>query len=170
MSVPRPAISLVLLLFAAGCQSAPGPIFSPVSPPIVWPSPPDRPRICYVGDLRGAASLGAKPSGWNAFRAVLIGPRPLVEFSRPAAVAVAGELLGRVPDTFGNCIGNIGVETQDDFLRLKTLITENTETTLTQFVETEIGSALKGFVQDGYIPQPLHGQEDVVVMVGQKGD
>ena len=91
MTGPRPAIALVLLSLATGCQSPPGPIFPPVSPPIVWPPPPDQPRIRYVGELRGEANLGVKPSGWDAFRAVLTGPRPLVGFSRPAAVAVADE-------------------------------------------------------------------------------
>jgi DNA-binding beta-propeller fold protein YncE len=76
---------------AAGCQSAPRPIFPPVSPPLVWPPAPERARIRYVGELRGQASLGASPSGWAAMRAALAGPMPQVEFSRPAAVAVAGQ-------------------------------------------------------------------------------
>ncbi|MBP7745432.1 MAG: hypothetical protein KA383_04815 [Phycisphaerae bacterium] len=75
----------------AGCQAPSGPIFPTVSPPIVWPAPPDRPRIRYIGELRGEASLGARPSGWEAFQAALAGPRAQAEFSRPAAVAVAGE-------------------------------------------------------------------------------
>ncbi|MCK4340663.1 MAG: 6-bladed beta-propeller [Phycisphaerae bacterium] len=91
MNIRRPVIIVVLLLIAAGCQSPPRPIFPAVSPPIVWPPPPDRPRIRYVGELRGEASLGVKPRGWQAFREIVTGPRPLVEFSHPSAVAVAGE-------------------------------------------------------------------------------
>ena len=75
----------------AGCQAPLRPIFPAVAPPIVWPAPPDSPRIRYIGELRGEASLGVSPSGWQAFQAVLIGPRPTAEFVRPSAVAVAGE-------------------------------------------------------------------------------
>jgi hypothetical protein len=88
---PRPAITAIALLSAAGCQSPPRPIFPAASPPIVWPPPPDRPRIRYVGELRGEANLGVKPSGWEALRAIVAGPPPPVEFSRPAAVAVTGQ-------------------------------------------------------------------------------
>ena len=93
MSGPRLSISAAVLLLplALGCQSAPGPIFPTISPPIVWPPPPDKPRIQYVGELRGEANLGVKPHGWDAVRAVFTGPRPLAEFSRPSAVAVVGE-------------------------------------------------------------------------------
>jgi DNA-binding beta-propeller fold protein YncE len=87
----RTALVAVVVTSLAGCQSPPGPIFPAVSPPIVWPPPPDRPRICYVGELRGEASLGVRPSAWEAFRAAIAGDRPRVAFSRPAAVAVAGE-------------------------------------------------------------------------------
>ena len=87
---PRLAIIPLLLLPVSGCQSPPKPIFPTVSPPIVWPPPPDLARIRYVGELHGEASLGARPSDWNAFRAVLTGPRPVVMFSRPTALAVVG--------------------------------------------------------------------------------
>lgn len=91
MNLARMAFAVVGIALLAGCQTPPGPIFPVVMPPIVWPPPPDLPRIRYVGELRGEASLGARASGWNAVQAALVGPRPLVEFSRPAAVAVAGE-------------------------------------------------------------------------------
>jgi DNA-binding beta-propeller fold protein YncE len=84
--LPWPVVVLVL----AGCQSTPKPIFPEISPPIVWPAAPERPRIRYIGALRGESSLGAQPSGWEAVRAALAGPRPQVEFSHPSAIAVAG--------------------------------------------------------------------------------
>ena len=74
-----------------GCATAPGPIFPRVSPDVVWPQPPDTPRIRYIGELRGEASLGRKPEGWDAIRGLLTGPEPQMEFMRPTAVAVAGE-------------------------------------------------------------------------------
>jgi hypothetical protein len=86
----RAGLLLVLAATTTGCRSTPGPIFPAITPPIVWPKSPDRPRIRYVGELRGEASLGVKPSGWEAFRATITGPRPVGVFSRPSAVAVAG--------------------------------------------------------------------------------
>ena len=78
------------LALLVGCQTGPpGPIFPAVSPPIVWPKPPDRARIRYIGELRGEASLGARATGWDAVREFLGGPEPKVEFIRPSAIAVA---------------------------------------------------------------------------------
>jgi len=77
-----------------GCQVAqPGPIFPPIDPPLVWPAPPDTPRIRYVGELRGESSLGVKPTGLALLWGLLTGPAGYVEFSRPSAVAVAGDCV-----------------------------------------------------------------------------
>ncbi len=84
------AIPLLLATMSIGCQAPPGPIFPRVDPPIVWPPAPDTPRIRYVGELRGEASLGVRATGWEALGEILTGPKPRVEFSRPSAVAVAG--------------------------------------------------------------------------------
>ena len=92
LAFPGLALATVLALAAApGCQAPARPIFPTIRPPIVWPLPPDHPRIRYLGELTGQASLGAQPSGWDAVRAVLTGPAPTVAFSTPTAVAVAGE-------------------------------------------------------------------------------
>jgi len=93
---PEPSLALRALLTAlacanTGCQATPGPIFPDIRPPIVWPPPPDRPRIRYVGQLVGEASLGARPSGMAALRAALEGPPAQGAFSTPTAVALAGE-------------------------------------------------------------------------------
>ena len=91
MMSTRAILVAVVVTSLAGCQSPPRPIFPNVSPPVAWPPPPDRPRIRYVGELRGEASLGVRPSGWEAFQAAIAGARPRVAFSRPSAVAVTGE-------------------------------------------------------------------------------
>jgi len=82
---------IVCAVALVGCQTTPAPIFPAISPPIVWPPPPDQPRIRYIGELRGEASLGAKPTGWAAFQQFLTGPRPQGVFVRPSAVATTGE-------------------------------------------------------------------------------
>lgn len=83
----------LLLVPLVGCQAPLPAIFPPVSPALVWPVPPDIPRIRYVGQLRGPSSLGHRPQGWKALRAWLEGPPPVVDFSTPMAVAVAEQRL-----------------------------------------------------------------------------
>ena len=84
-------LCLALLAPIVACHSPPAPIFPALSPPLVWPKPPEQPRVQYIGELRGESSLGRRPGGWEAFRAFVAGPQPPTDFSRPAAVAVRGE-------------------------------------------------------------------------------
>lgn len=84
------ALAAVTTLLLTGCQSG-GPVFPPLVSPPVWPAPPDRARIVYVGELIGEESLRAEPSGMEILGAVLTGPRPKARFVTPMAVAVAGD-------------------------------------------------------------------------------
>ena len=102
---------LTVAVAVAGCRSTPGPIFPAITPSIVWPGPPDRPRVRYIGELRGEADLGVKPDGWAAVRAVLAGLPPQGAFSRPAAVAVAGERVF-VADTGLGLVHLLDLETR----------------------------------------------------------
>ncbi len=88
---PRIASALLAAALLVGCGGPPAPIFPALSRPVVWPPPPEAARVRYVGELRGEASLGARPTGWETLAAALAGPRPPAEFVRPAAVAVHGE-------------------------------------------------------------------------------
>lgn len=93
MTCRRGLAWLLILGACAGCQGPPKPIFAQLNAPPVWPAPPDRPRIRYLGALYGEESLGAQPSGWDAVTALLAGPPAKIGFSRPAAVAVQDELV-----------------------------------------------------------------------------
>jgi len=76
-----------------GCASATREIFPTVFPPIVWPPPPDAPRVRYVGELRGEESLGVRSTGLAALGEAFAGPRSKAAFIRPCAVAVAGDVV-----------------------------------------------------------------------------
>ncbi len=80
-------------LLAAACQAPLAPVFPERWPPIVWPPPPDPPRIRYVGELTGQASLGRRPTGLDALAAALAGPPPAAVFTTPLAVAAEGALV-----------------------------------------------------------------------------
>ena len=91
MSTLRPLLVLWLGMTLVGCQAPLRPVFPIVTPSIVWPTPPDQPRVRYVGELLGEQSLGARKRGGDVLRSLFAGPRAPVEFSRPTAVAVVGQ-------------------------------------------------------------------------------
>ncbi len=89
MRAPFAAAALILL--ATGCatpeqRSASG--FPVASASLVWPAPPDPPRIRYLGELRGESSIRARPKLGDTLRAVLAGPPARSDFATPMAVAV----------------------------------------------------------------------------------
>ncbi len=90
----RAAISTLaatVCLIAAACQQPPRPIFDPAPSRLVWPPPPDAPRIRYVGQLIGEESLGARKSAGRGLRELLTGPIPMTTFVAPGAIAVDGD-------------------------------------------------------------------------------
>ncbi|MCG3125858.1 MAG: hypothetical protein CHACPFDD_00685 [Phycisphaerae bacterium] len=70
-----------------GCHAARREIFPDFEPPLVWPPPPDTPRIRYVGELVGEDSLGVTPDFWSSLGAIVEGPPPRQRLVTPAAVA-----------------------------------------------------------------------------------
>jgi sugar lactone lactonase YvrE len=69
----------VALSFFAGCasfpkQDSPAPAAAPPAN-LVWPQPPDPPRIAHVRSISGPADLGIKPSGVTRFGSWLTGSR-----------------------------------------------------------------------------------------------
>lgn len=83
--------ALCVSMTLAGCQAPLKPIFPDVSPPVVWPKPPDQPRIRYIGQLTGEESLGVQPKGLEALGQLLTGPKAKIGFSTPTAVLARGD-------------------------------------------------------------------------------
>lgn len=103
MRQPPATIVYGLLIGLPACQQAPKPIFQEADRNIVWPKPPDRPRIRYIGQLTGEESLGAAKSGWTAFSEIVTGPKPTLAFSTPLSVAARGDLVF-VADGQNGCV------------------------------------------------------------------
>lgn len=80
-------------LTLVGCTVENKPIFSPLREPLVWPQPPETPRIRYVGELTGEASLNRPRTGGEVLRELVAGPTLTQAFSTPLAVAVDGETV-----------------------------------------------------------------------------
>jgi len=74
-------------------------------PPIVWPRPPDQPRLRYIGELRSSADLhAAKPAG-QVLREILYGPEAPSPLVNPHAVAA-------IADTDIACVHVLDLDTR----------------------------------------------------------
>jgi len=80
---------MLLPLIAVGCARPAGELFPQLTPPRVWPSAPDAPRIQLVGELSGSEDLHAAQSSAEAWASVIRGQRPPIRFSTPNAIAVS---------------------------------------------------------------------------------
>jgi DNA-binding beta-propeller fold protein YncE len=88
-----------LLLVPLGARASAG------ASPLVWPPPPETPRIAYVRSIAGPADLGVKRSAWGKVAGWLTGSRQdSGEFAKPFGVALddSGNLC--VTDTGANVV------------------------------------------------------------------
>ena len=99
------AVLVILLPTWAGCSHAVGPIFPTPDPAIVWPNPPDAPRVRFVGQLQSSDDLGQAKRFIDAWNELLYGPVEPARLITPYAVAVdAGGHRVAVADTNGACV------------------------------------------------------------------
>lgn len=88
-------LGLALLMIATGCAV---PTQEPALPtattatPLVWPAPPEQPRIRYLQSVSGPKDWGIERSLWRRLVDTLTGGGEL-QFGRPSAVAEAGGVL-----------------------------------------------------------------------------
>lgn len=74
------------LCLAGGCTRPAGVVFPPPEKPLVWPGPPETPRIRYVGQLVTSADLKpARPFG-EAVDEALFGKKPSESMLTPFAI------------------------------------------------------------------------------------
>ena len=77
----------------------------PAVAPLVWPFPPEEPRIAYVQSISQPADLGLKGSGWSRFANWLIGTeRGNEKLVKPFAVAVDESDNLCITDTGANAV------------------------------------------------------------------
>lgn len=85
-----PFLGALTTLLLLGCAAHDPPAFSFAGTNLVWPASPDPPRIRYIGEIRGEASLGRKRDAAALLREAITGPAATAGFSTPMAVAVEG--------------------------------------------------------------------------------
>ncbi len=108
-------LSLVALLLVAvtGC----GPErFDPFESPqasLVWPEPPEEPRILYLGALSGEADMERSRSWFDGVGELLFGREPVGVLVSPYAVAIDPHGLMFVADSGGAAIHAFDLRTRD---------------------------------------------------------
>ncbi len=93
-----------------GCAKPPGVLFPAVKPEIVWPGPPERPRIRLIGTISDSRDLKAGVSGREVFMAAVRGPRPPITFTSPQGVAFEPPGRLAVADSGGGAVHVIDLE------------------------------------------------------------
>lgn len=78
----------IVVLWLGGCGQPAGEIFPAISPPVVFPAPPDAPRIAYVGALSTDRDLKPAVSGWQSLARAVSGPPQPQSVSAPAGLFV----------------------------------------------------------------------------------
>lgn len=96
-----------------GCARPAGPLFETMASPLVWPGPPERARIRYVGAISSSSDLSAAVTAGEAFASVLRGPRPPIGMSSPNGVARTGGSLLAVTDPSLSATAIINLDTRE---------------------------------------------------------
>lgn len=82
------ALTLAGLMLMLGCsQTIRNPLMPP-EPPIVWPKPPDVPRVRFLGQITGSKDFRPHKTLQESWEEFLYGPKPASVFVTPQAVAV----------------------------------------------------------------------------------
>ena len=81
-------LGLVLLASCAGCARDRGDLFFPPDALVVWPEPPEQPRIRYLGTLSTEADLKQEVSWTQGFGELLFGKGEIGVLVAPYAVAI----------------------------------------------------------------------------------
>ncbi|MHC4356668.1 MAG: 6-bladed beta-propeller [Planctomycetota bacterium] len=96
--------ALLLLAFAGGCARNRGELFFPPDAMVVWPEPPERPRIRYLGTLSTEADLKREVSLGQGLGELFFGKKEIGVLVAPYAVAVDAESRLFAADTAGAVI------------------------------------------------------------------
>ena len=95
------SLAVVFLAFGGGCACNQGTLFFPPDALVVWPEPPERPRIRYLGTLSTEADLKREVSLGQGLGELLFGKEEIGVLVAPYAVAIDAENRLFAADTSG---------------------------------------------------------------------
>jgi len=144
----------ILALAQVGCSKPEGVLFPQIEPAMVWPGPPEQPRIKLVGTISDSRDLKAAQTSSEILASAFRGPRPPIRFSGPHAVAVRDESVVAIADASGGAVHVIDLNR-----RTHTMITGFEQEQL----ESPVGVAWVGqrlFVSDAQRGEIIEFQSD----------
>ena len=106
-------VSLIVVMVYAGCGRERGPLFVDMDPPLVWPGPPDPPRIKFLGAFSTQEDLKQQVTSAEAFRRMLFGRENIGVLIGPYGLAVDRQNRLLVADRSGAVIHMMDMETRD---------------------------------------------------------
>src|SRR4051795_8525300 len=83
-------IFAVFAMLLAGCAQKPQVIFAPLAKPVVFPAPPERTRVRYVGQLATSADLKAPVPFGAALGDAIFGKKSDASMLSPYALCTDG--------------------------------------------------------------------------------
>ena len=89
------------LVFLSGCSSLPGQVFVQPKLPLVWPEPPEKARIKYVGAISTEADLKREVSWSEKLGQLLFGKKKIGVLLSPYAVVIDSRERLFIADTAG---------------------------------------------------------------------
>jgi len=107
------ACGLLLLLLCGGCGSHRGELFPSPDRQLVWPEPPDKPRIRYVGQISAEADLKKEVSWLHGVGELLFGKKKVGILVAPYAVAIDQDNRLYVTDTAGAVVHSFDLATRE---------------------------------------------------------
>lgn len=109
------ALPVLLSMILTGCGKPAGVIFSPITPPLVWPAENsgEHARIRYVGQLVTSADLKPAVSGGQALGQALFGQEASRSMLTPFALCTDGKDRLFVVDSNAQCIHVFDLNARD---------------------------------------------------------
>ena len=112
-SIGLTTLLLVLTLAGAGCGPQRSELWKSPQTPLVWPEPPEQPRITYLGAVSTESDMEKRGSFFDGVGELLFGARPVGILVSPYAVAVDPTGIMYVADTGGAVVHAFDLRTRD---------------------------------------------------------
>jgi DNA-binding beta-propeller fold protein YncE len=106
-------ISCIALLLCAGCSRPYGELFTTSETPLVWPEPPDKPRIRFVGTLSTEKDLKKEVLWTESLTEFIFGKKDIGVLLNPYAVVKDKENRLFIADTSGGVIHIFDLKTRE---------------------------------------------------------
>lgn len=97
-------LGLAIAFLLGGCGKPQGELFPPLDAPLVWPKPPEKPRIKYVGMVSTEKDLKRGLSWAQSFRELIFGKKEMGVLISPYAVAFDEDEKLLIADSAGGVI------------------------------------------------------------------